>query len=89
MHTIKPLDKKAVEEACESKLIVSVEEHNVIGGLGSAIAEHKSNLENSPRHLLLGIKDTYSKGGEYKFLQEKHRLTPEKIVEDILYSLKN
>ena len=43
MHTIKPLDTKAVEEACSSsKMIVSVEEHNVIGGLGSAISEQKS-----------------------------------------------
>ena len=74
MHTIKPLDKKAVEEACKSKLIVSVEEHNIIGGLGSAIAEYKSCLNKSPRQLFLGIKDTYSKGGNYKFLLEKHRL---------------
>ena len=84
MHTIKPIDKTAIEEACNSKLIVSVEEHNVIGGLGSAISEYKSSLKQSPRQLFLGIKDTYSKGGNYKFLQEKHRLTSEKIVEDIL-----
>ena len=32
----------------------------------------------------LGIKYAYSKGGNYKFLQEKHRLIPEKIVDDIL-----
>ena len=31
-----------------------------------------------------GIKDTYSKGGDYKFLLEKHRLSPEKIAEDII-----
>ena len=84
MHTIKPIDKTAIEEACNSKLIVSVEEHNVIGGLGSAISEYKSSLKQSPRQLFLGIKDTYSKGGNYKFLQEKHRLTSEKIVDDIL-----
>ena len=88
MHTIKPIDKVAIEEACNSKLIVSVEEHNIIGGLGSAIAEHKSSLKKSPKQLFLGIKDTYSKGGNYKFLQEKHRLTPEKIVEDILLHIK-
>jgi len=41
-------------------------------------------LKESPKQLFLGIKDTYSKGGNYKFLQEKHRLTSEKIVEDIL-----
>ena len=87
MHTIKPIDKAAVSEACKSKLIVSVEEHNIIGGLGSAIAECKASLKESPRQLFLGIKDTYGKSGDYKFLQEKHRLIPEKIVEDILFNL--
>ena len=88
MHTIKPIDKLAIEEACETKLIVSIEEHNVIGGLGSAISEYKSSLKQSPKQLFLGIKDTYSKGGNYKFLKEKHRLTPEKIVEDIVLNIK-
>ena len=87
MHTLKPIDKDAVKEACNCSLVISVEEHNVIGGLGSAIAEYKSTLKKSPKQLFLGIKDTYSKGGNYKFLQEKHRLTPEKIVEDILLNL--
>jgi len=84
MHTIKPIDEAAIKEACNSKLIVSVEEHNVIGGLGSAIAEYKSSLAQSPKLLILGIKDTYSAGGDYKFLLEKHRLSPEKIAEDII-----
>jgi len=88
MHTIKPIDKIAIEESCNSKLIVSVEEHNVIGGLGSAIAEHKSSLKKSPKQLFLGIKDTYTKGGNYKFLKEKHRLTSDKIVEDILLHIR-
>ena len=87
MHTIKPIDKLAIKEACNSELIVSVEEHNVIGGLGSAIAEYKSSLKESPKQLFLGIKDNYSKGGNYKFLKEKHRLTPQKIAEDTLSNL--
>ena len=86
VHTIKPIDKKAIDEACSTKLIVTVEEHNIIGGLGSAVSEYKSLLPSSPQQLFLGIKDNYSKGGTYKFLQEKHRLSPEKIVEDILNS---
>ena len=45
MHTIKPLDTEAVTQACKSQLIVSLEEHNVIGGLGSAISEFKSTLK--------------------------------------------
>ena len=41
MHTIKPIDSESINDACNfSKLIVSVEEHNVIGGLGTAVAEH-------------------------------------------------
>tara|TARA_Y100000294_G_scaffold40190_2_gene36354 strand:- start:2264 stop:3226 length:963 start_codon:yes stop_codon:yes gene_type:complete len=88
MHTIKPIDKMAIEKACDSNLIVSVEEHNVIGGLGSAIAEYKSSLKKSPKQLFLGVKDNYSKGGDYKFLLEKHRLIPAKIVEDILLHIK-
>ncbi len=87
MHTIKPIDKDAIEDSCNSKLIVSVEEHNIIGGLGSAIAEHKAKLKKSPKQLFLGINDTYTKGGGYKFLQEKHRLTSDKIVEDILLNI--
>jgi transketolase len=87
MHTIKPIDKGAIEESFNSKLIVSVEEHNIIGGLGSAIAEYKSSFKESPKQLFLGIKDTYTKGGNYKFLQEKHRLTSDKIAKDILLSM--
>ena len=88
MHTIKPIDKLAIDEARDCALIVSVEEHNVIGGLGSAIAEYKSGLEKFPRQLFLGVMDTYTKGGNYKFLQEKHRLTSDKIAEDILSNIK-
>ena len=89
MHTIKPLDKQAVEEACKnSKLLVSVEEHNVIGGLGSAIAEYKSSIEKSPKLVILGVNDYYSKGGEYQFLQDEYGLTPNKIVNSILSNFK-
>ena len=70
-------------------LIVSVEEHNIIGGLGSAIAEFKASLSNTPRMLRLGIKDNYTKGGSYNFLKEKHRLVPSLIVEDVLKNFKN
>ena len=85
VHTIKPIDiNKVNESAKKSKLIVSIEEHNIIGGLGSAIAEHKSKMKNAPKQIILGIQDTYTKGGSYKFLQEKHRLVTEKIVDDII-----
>ena len=89
MHTIKPIDKEAINKASnESKIIVSVEEHNIIGGLGSAIAEYKATLSNSPKQVIIGVDDTYSKGGSYTFLQEKHGLTSDKIVDNILQNLK-
>jgi transketolase len=85
MHTIKPLDEYAVIKACKkNKLIVTVEEHNVIGGLGSAISECKSKLTNPPKQITLGINDSYIKGGSYSFLQEQYGLTTEKIVDKIL-----
>ena len=87
MHTIKPLDFEAVKAATNSKLIASVEEHNIIGGLGSAISEYNTTIPNSPRQLFIGIKDTYGKGGEYQFMKEKHGLTPNKIVSQILANI--
>tara|TARA_B100001540_G_scaffold315256_1_gene342065 strand:+ start:4629 stop:5603 length:975 start_codon:yes stop_codon:yes gene_type:complete len=84
MHTIKPLDEDAIKKACKTKLIVTVEEHNIIGGLGSAISEFKSTLSYSPKQIFLGIQDNYSKGGSYKFLLEKHNLSADKIAQQIL-----
>ena len=90
MHTVKPLDEEEIQRSCKkAELVVTVEEHNIIGGLGRAVSEAISKLKNSPRQLSLGIKDTYGKCGNYKFMLEKHRLTSGKIVEDILYSLKS
>ena len=85
MHTTKPIDKNIINsQAIKSKLIVTIEEHNILGGLGSAVSEVLTQMNDSPRQLILGIPDTYSKGGSYIFLKEKHRLIPSLIVEDIL-----
>ena len=85
MHTIKPLNTEELEKVIStSKVIVSVEEHSVIGGLGSAIAEHKSKFFNSPPHLILGLPDNFGKTAEYRYLLDKYRLTGTKIAEDII-----
>ena len=90
MHTIKPIDKAAINKSCEhSKLIVSVEEHNIFGGLGTAIAEHMASLKSHPKLLTIGVNDYYSKGGNYEFLKEKHGLSTDKIVSNVLENLKN
>ena len=88
MHSIQPLDIEAINQCRKYKLVVTVEEHYVSGGLGSAIADVLMELPNPPQLLKIGIKDKYSVVGDYSFLKEQHRLTPESIAEDIINKLK-
>lgn len=89
MHTIKPLDLEVIKEACvHSKLIVSVEEHSVVGGLGSAISEYTATMTNKPQQLFIGLKDAFIKSGSYEFMIKNNDLTAEGIVERILETLK-
>ncbi len=61
MHTIKPLDVDAVLEAAKaSKTVLTVEEHNILGGLGSAVAEVMAENPGSARLVRHGIMDEYS-----------------------------
>ena len=84
MHTIKPLDNNMVQTCFDTKLFVSVEEHSIVGGLGTAIAEYLSEKQEHPNLLRLGIKDKFSHPGEYEYLIKQNRLDPESIAEDIL-----
>ncbi len=83
MHTIKPLDNAAVDAELGKKLIVTVEEATIVGGLGSAVAEHLASKKVKPAQLMLGIKDTYPHAGTYQYLLENCRLTGPQIAEDI------
>jgi transketolase len=88
MHTIKPLDVGAIDTALAcSKLVVTVEEHSVIGGLGSAVAEYKTTKKNAPPQLILGLPDRFDVTGEYRFLLERHGLVATKIVDSVLVHL--
>ena len=89
MHTLKPCDYDAIDQAiASSKAIISVEEHSVVGGLGSTIAEYKTQFSKSPAQLILGLPDKFGKTAEYRFLLEKYRLVGEKIAIDIQNFLK-
>lgn len=88
MHTLKPLDTEVIKNACNTKLIVTVEEHSVIGGLGAAVSENLSEINRKPKHLIIGISDEYKHAGEYKYLIEKYGLSPEQIAEKIEKSYK-
>ena len=88
VHTIKPFDTEIVDESRKSHLFVSVEEHYIIGGLGTCLAEHISESSGFPPLLRLGVKDQYSLPGDYNYLLTQHRLVPELIAEDILNKYK-
>jgi transketolase len=84
MHTIKPLDEDAIEKACKtSNLLVSVEEHSTIGGLGAAIAEYTARRGGTPRQLFIGLPDSFGKNGDYKYLLNKYELTGKQIAAKI------
>ena len=80
MHTIKPLDKEAVLKAVmDTRRIITVEDHTVIGGLGSAVSEVV--CENCPVPVLrVGVEDKFGKSGKVPALLEAYGLTTENIV---------
>lgn len=84
MYSIKPLDIETLKNQLGCKLIVSVEEHSVIGGLGSAIAEFLVTQQNAPRLLTLGIPQGYGHAGEYQWMLEQNGLTAPQIAGAIL-----
>src|SRR3989338_6670196 len=87
-HTIKPIDKKTlIKVAKKCKKIVTAEEHQVIGGLGSAVAEVLSS--EFPVYIkMIGVKDRFGESGEPKELMEKYRLTSKEIIKEINNLLK-
>jgi len=80
IHTIKPLDKEIILSAArETGAIVTAEEHNVIGGLGAAVAE--TLVQNNPVPAeMVGVEDTFGHSGKAEELMVKYGLTPEHIV---------
>lgn len=88
MPTLKPIDKKIITKAAkETKAIITTEEHNVIGGLGSAVAEVLS--ENYPTKLVRhGVKDEFGRSGEAKAVLKAYKLTAEEIANECRRALK-
>jgi len=83
MHTIKPLDTKLVLKAArETNMIITAEEHSIIGGLGSAVAETLAEGGFSIGFRRMGIKDVFCESGEPKDLLEKYELNEKHIVKN-------
>ena len=88
MHTLKPLDTKCLDDVCESsRLIVTIEEHGQIGGLGSAVAEYVCQTNYETRLLICGIPDLYLKAGDYSYMLEQASLTADNIIGQVLKKL--
>lgn len=83
ISTIKPIDKDIILKAAkETKGIVTAEEHSIIGGLGSAVAEVL--VENCPVPMKrVGVEDTFGESGNGDELLVKYGLTPENIIKNV------
>ncbi len=87
MHTLKPLDEACVIEHCAGKpFVVTVEDHQVNGGLGSAVAEVL--VENCPVPMKrIGLRDTFAESGPYPELLRKYGMDATAIEQAVLQSL--
>ena len=83
IHTIKPIDKDIIIKASkETKKLFTVEEHSIIGGLGSAVAEVLAEENPSPLYRI-GVRDTFGESGPAVELLHKYKLDAEGIYEQI------
>jgi len=81
MATIKPLDTEALEQfAAEHDALITVEEHQIAGGLGSAVAEHLSEV-NPTRIARIGVQDQFGQSGTPEELVEHYGMGIDSIVE--------
>ena len=84
MFSIKPIDKEMIIKcAKETKKLISIEDHNIIGGLGSAIAEVLAD-ECPVKLTRLGIKDAFGRSGNAEELMKYYGIVAENIIEEFL-----
>ena len=89
MPTIKPIDTNGLDKIFEeSDLVVTVEEHNVLGGMGSAVAEYKAIKANTPRQIFIGFKDSFYPAGTQDFVLEEAGLSSDRIADRIVEEIK-
>lgn len=90
MATVKPLDKDTLFEfARRTGVIVTAENHSIVGGLGSAVAEVLLEADIQVRFRRIGIRDTFAEGGTTPYLLKKFGLTANDIVAAVYSALRN
>ena len=88
MHTVKPLDTQIIDDNISNKkLIITIEEGQINGGLGSAIAEYVVSMDKAPKMLRLGIKDIFPHAGSYHYLLEQCQIDVESIKKAIINAI--
>lgn len=81
MHTIKPIDTEAVLAAAkETRAVLTVEEHNIVGGLGGAVSEVLAEGRSAVRFRRLGLRDIFATEGNADYLRQVYGLTGEGIA---------
>lgn len=83
MSSIKPLDVQAVIEAAKTGVIITAEDHNIIGGLGSAVAEVIAEKRLNVKFSRIGAQDRFAESGPAKELFEKYGLNAKHIAESV------
>ena len=84
MHTLKPLDEEAILNAADTHaLLVTIEEHNVIGGLGSSVIQCLNHANKRTPVEIIGIQDYFAKAGDYQYQLEQCGLTKNQIKERV------
>ncbi|AZV55684.1 transketolase C-terminal domain-containing protein [Clostridium sp. AWRP] len=87
MHTIKPLDREAVVECLNVGKIITVEDHNIINGLGSAVCEVVAE-EGKGKVVRIGVQDQFGQSAPYEKLMEINGITIANIVKTAKEMLK-
>ena len=89
-HTIKPIDRVCLEKiALEYELVFTVEEHNIIGGLGSAVSEVLVQKKIRPLQFFLGVQDTYKNTGSYSEILEKSGISSKAIYKKVFEKVRS
>jgi transketolase len=87
MATIKPLDPALIELAKRMPLVVTAENHSIIGGLGSAVAEMLMENDVRAKFRRVGVRDTFAEGGTTAFLFEKYGLSESALAATVREAL--
>ncbi len=89
VHTLKPISEKIIEKLSLFKNVITIEEHSIVGGLHSIIAEKIASNLSAISLFPIALPDKFGPTGTYKYLLEHHGLIGEKIALNILNFLNN